>query len=184
MNRWISSSRRRPSSCPVSQGSQGAFPVHRIYCVGRNYAAHAIEMGGDPIVTHRSFSGDREASSWTADTSLTPTNPTTFITRSSSSSRSGRTARKIPLDEALDCICGYGVGLDMTRRDLQGRVQETGGLGNGQSLRAPRPPLGAGSGGRDRSSLAGAVRLDVNMGRAAKTGDLNQMIWKVPEIIS
>src|SRR3546814_567721 len=108
------------------RGSVGFFPVHRIYCVGRNYAAHTIEMGHDP---------DRE------DPFFFQKNPDNLVTgggafpyppRSNDVHHEielavalGKGGKDIPLDKALDHVWGYGVALDMTRRDLQGDRKST-----------------------------------------------------------
>jgi fumarylpyruvate hydrolase len=90
----------------------------------------------------------------------------------------------IPVDQALDCVFGYGVGLDMTRRDLQGKAKEMGRpweVGKAFESSAPCSPLVPAS--RIGHPSQGAVWLDVN-GKRRQTGDLNQLIWKVPEMIS
>ena len=91
----------------------------------------------------------------------------------------------IPVEKALDCVFGYGVGLDMTRRDLQGEGEGHGpSVGGRQGVRSIGAMHATGSGKR-RSAIPrkGAIWLDVN-GERKQTGDLNQMIWKVPEMIS
>jgi fumarylpyruvate hydrolase len=92
--------------------------------------------------------------------------------------------RNIPVHQALDHVWGYGVGLDMTRRDLQGIAKEMGRpweIGKAFEHSAPMGPL------RPASEIGhpdqGLVQLKVN-GTPKQTGDLNQMIWKVPEMIS
>ena len=109
------------------RGSNDEFPVHRIYCVGRNYAAHAIEMGHDP---------DRE------DPFFFQKNPDTLVLSGGEFPYPDKTndvhfeiemvvalatgGSNIPVDNALDHIYGYAVGLDMTRRDLQGQMKKAG----------------------------------------------------------
>jgi fumarylpyruvate hydrolase len=90
----------------------------------------------------------------------------------------------IPVEKALDCVYGYGVGLDMTRRDLQGKAKEMGRpweVGKAFEASAPCTPLVPAS--TAGHPAQGAIWLDVN-GERKQTGDLNQMIWKVPEMIS
>ena len=92
--------------------------------------------------------------------------------------------RNIPLDKAMECVWGYGVGLDMTRRDLQGECKKMGRpweIGKAFEQSAPCSDLVPASeiGHPD----AGAIWLDVN-GKRRQEGDLNQLIWKVPEMIS
>jgi fumarylpyruvate hydrolase len=90
----------------------------------------------------------------------------------------------IPVEKALDCVYGYGVGLDMTRRDLQGKAKDMGRpweVGKAFEQSAPCSALVPAS--KIGHPTEGAVWLDVN-GERKQTGDLNQMIWKVPEMIS
>jgi fumarylpyruvate hydrolase len=90
----------------------------------------------------------------------------------------------IQLAQALDCVYGYGVGLDMTRRDLQGKAKEAGRpweVGKAFESSAPAGALVPAS--EIGHPSQGAIWLDVNGGRR-QSGDLNQMIWKVPEMIS
>jgi fumarylpyruvate hydrolase len=92
--------------------------------------------------------------------------------------------KDIPLEQALACVYGYGVGLDMTRRDLQGKAKDAGRpweVGKAFESSAPASPLVPAS--EIGHPATGAIWLDVN-GERRQTGDLNQMIWKVPEMIS
>lgn len=168
---------------PVA-GSDAKFPVRRVYCIGRNYAAHAIEMGHDP---------DRE------DPFFFQKNPDNvdltgeFPYPAHSEDvhhevelivalKSGGT--NIPVDKALDHVYGYAVGLDMTRRDLQGVAKKMGRpweIGKAFERSAPMGEIvpAAKIGHPDQ----GLVQLKVN-GAVRQEGDLNQLIWKVPEMIS
>ena len=168
---------------PVT-GTDAKFPVRRIYCIGRNYAAHAVEMGHDP---------DRE------DPFFFQKNPDNldlsgeFPYPSQSSDvhheaellvalKSGGT--DISLHNALDHVFGYGLSLDMTRRDLQGIQKKMGRpweIGKAFERSAPCGPLHPVSetGHLDQ----GRLELKVN-GELRQEADLNQMIWKVPEMIS
>ncbi len=165
-------------------GTDAKFPVRRVYCIGRNYAAHAIEMGHDP---------DRE------DPFFFQKNPDNldvsgefpYPPHSSDvhheaemivALKSGGT--NIPLDRALDHVFGYGLSLDMTRRDLQGMQKKMGRpweIGKAFERSAPCGPLYPASevGHPDH----GRLELKVN-GDVRQEADLNQMIWKVPEMIS
>ena len=130
---------QRPA-VPVA-GTPDTFPVRRVYCVGRNYAAHAREMGGDPTREPPFFfmkPADTLELVPEARPSSTPTRrrPRTIISRSSSSPSLGKGGKDIPVEKALDCVWGYAVGLDMTRRDLQ------------QQGKGAAPPLGARQGHR------------------------------------
>lgn len=175
-----------PPDVPLApvEGSDAAFPVRRIYCIGRNYAAHAIEMGHDPDreppfffqknPDNVDFSGEFPYPPQTSDVHHE-------IEMVVALAKGGR---DIPVDEALDCVWGYGVGLDMTRRDLQGVAKKMGRpweIGKAFERSAPMGPLRPASEvGHPRE---GKVVLKVN-GEVRQEGDLNQMIWKVPEIIA
>ena len=168
---------------PVA-GSDLLFPVHRVYCVGRNYAAHAVEMGHDPEQEPPFFfqkNPDNLDASGRVSLSAR-------LERCPSRDRNGGRAesggRDIALNEALDCVYGYGVGLDMTRRDLQGKAKDMGRpweVGKAFEASAPCAPLVPAS--LIGHPSEGAIWLDVN-GARRQTGDLKQMIWKVPEMIS
>jgi fumarylpyruvate hydrolase len=166
------------------QDSRAAFPVHRIYCVGRNYAAHAIEMGGDPDRDPPFFFQKNPDN---LDTSgIFPYPPASSDVHHEIEMmvalKTG--GRDISLNQALDCVYGYGVGLDMTRRDLQGKAKDMGRpweVGKAFESSAPCAPLVPAS--VIGHPAQGAIWLDVN-GKRRQTGDLNQMIWKVPEMIS
>ena len=172
------------ASLPV-RGSDARFPVRRVYCVGRNYAAHAIEMGHDP---------DRE------DPFFFQKNPDNLLTdgadfpypdKSSDVHHEiemvvalHRGGANIAVDAALDCVWGYGVALDMTRRDLQGQCKKAGRpweIGKAFDHSAPASALVPAS--EIGHPAEGAIWLEVN-GEMRQQGDLNQLIWKVPEMIS
>ena len=91
--------------------------------------------------------------------------------------------RDIPIEHALDHVWGYGVGLDMTRRDLQGEAKKLGRPWEIGKAFERSAPDAADPRQRDRSPGQGAVTLTVN-GELRQAGDLNQMIWKVPEMIA
>ncbi len=161
------------------------FPVHRIYCVGRNYAEHAIKMGHDP---------NREPPFFFQK------NPDNLVVGAESFAypvasedvhheielvvglSSGGT--DIALEDAMDCVFGYAVGLDMTRRDLQGVAKKMGRpweVGKAFEQSAPCTPMWRAS--EIGHPASGRISLDVN-GETRQDGDLAQMIWKVPEMIS
>lgn len=166
------------------QGSDAVFPVRRVYCIGRNYAAHAIEMGHDPNREPPFFFQKNPNNLTVGDTFPYPpqTKDVHYEIEMIVALKKG--GKNIPLDQALDHVWGYGVGLDMTRRDLQGIAKEMGRpweIGKAFEDSAPVSPL------RPVSEVghpaSGLVQLKVN-GTVKQTGDLNQMIWKVPEMIS
>jgi fumarylpyruvate hydrolase len=170
-------------SAPI-QGSSEAFPVRRVYCIGRNYAAHAIEMGHDPDreppfffqknPDNLDFSGEFPYPTRTEDVHHEVELVAVL----------GKGGRDIPVDRALECVWGYAIGLDMTRRDLQGIAKKMGRpweIGKAFERSAPMSPLRpAGEVGHPG---AGRIELKVN-GEIRQEGDLNQMIWKVPEMVS
>ncbi|WP_373502959.1 fumarylacetoacetate hydrolase family protein [Aestuariivirga sp.] len=169
-------------SIPVSGG--GAFPVRRVYCIGRNYAAHAVEMGHDP---------DRESPFFFQKNpnNLDSSGEFPYPPHSSDvhhevelvvALKSGGT--NIPVDKALDHVWGYAVALDMTRRDLQGEAKKQGRpweIGKAFERSGPVGPLHPAT--KVGHPTAGRVELKVN-GALKQEGDMNQIIWKVPEMIS
>ena len=168
---------------PVA-GSDLLFPAHRVYCVGRNYAAHAVEMGGDPNAEPPFFFQKNPDN--LNPTGLFPYPPASndvhFEVELVVALKTGGV--DIPVAKALDHVFGYGVGIDMTRRDLQAKAKELARpweVAKAFELSAPCSPLVPASEIGHPSS--GAIWLDVN-GVRKQTGDLNQMIWKAPEVIA
>lgn len=164
--------------------SDALFPVHRIYCVGRNYAAHAVEMGHDPNKDPPFFFQKNPDNLLLSGKFPYPpaSNDVHHEIELVVALKSG--GRDIPLDEALDHVFGYSVGLDMTRRDLQGKAKDMGRpweIGKSFEHSAPCGPLLPAS--AVGHPTEGAIWLDVN-GERRQSGDINQMIWKVPEMIS
>jgi fumarylpyruvate hydrolase len=167
------------------KGSTALFPVHRIYCVGRNFADHAVEMGHDP---------DREPPFFfqkNPDTLLTPGNGFPYPAASSDVHHEVELVvalsgggNDIPVERALDCVYGYAVGLDMTRRDLQAEAKKHGRpweVAKAFEHSAPCGPIHPAE--EIGHPNAGAIRLKVN-GALRQNGNLDQMIWKVPEMIA
>lgn len=163
---------------------EGMFPVRRVYCIGRNYAAHAIEMGHDPNREPPFFFQKNPDN-------LDPSGEFPYPAHSSDvhheaemyvALKSGGT--NISVEDALDHVYGYGLSLDMTRRDLQGEMKKMGRpweIGKAFERSAPCGPVHK---AEDVGPLdEGVIRLSVN-GETRQQGDLNQMIWKVPEMIS
>ncbi len=166
-------------------GADAAFPVRRIYCVGRNYAAHAREMGHDP---------DREPPFFFAKPadSIVPNGGDVAYPVATKNLHPeielvvalGQGGWNIPVADANDCIYGYGVGLDLTRRDMQGVAKDMGrpwdlskGFDNAAPMTAIRPVSDTGI------LETGAITLTVN-GAPRQKGDLADMIWNVPETIN
>ncbi|MGH6923924.1 MAG: fumarylacetoacetate hydrolase family protein [Propylenella sp.] len=167
------------------RGTSKLFPVRRVYCVGRNYAAHAIEMGGDPdkeppfffqknpdnlVVGGGSFPYPSGTSDVHHEIELV-----VFLSKG---------GENIPVSEALGHVFGYAVGLDMTRRDLQGEAKKLGRPWESGKAFEHSAPVGeilpAAEIGHPQS---GAIWLKVN-GKTVQEGDLNQLIWKVPEAVA
>jgi fumarylpyruvate hydrolase len=171
-----------PVVLPVRGGR--CFPVRRVYCIGRNYAAHAVEMGHDP---------DKEPPFFFQKNpdNLDPSGEFPYPVKSSDvhfeiemavALKSG--GAHIPPEQALEHVWGYAVALDMTRRDLQGEAKKLGRpweIGKAFERSAPIGLLLPAS--EIGHPAAGAITLTVN-GEMRQQGDLNQMIWKVPEMIA
>ena len=173
-----------PVTLPVAESNQH-FPVGRIYCVGRNYAEHAREMGHDP---------DREPPFFfmkPADAIVLSgaTIPYPQMTKDLHHEIEmivaiGKGGAEIPVEKALDHVFGYGVGLDMTRRDLQGEAKKMGRpweMGKAFDNSAPCTALKTVA--MVGHPAKGAIWLKVN-GNITQKGDLSEMIWNVPETIA
>lgn len=166
------------------KGSKAVFPVHRIYCVGRNYAAHTVEMGGDPD-RDPPFFFQKNPDNLVLDGAF-PYPPASKDVHHEIEMivalKSG--GNDIPLEKAMDCVYGYGVALDMTRRDLQGKAKDLGRPWEvGKAFEASAPCTALAPASEIGHPSKGAIWLEVN-GQRKQTGDLNQMVWKVPEMIS
>ena len=173
---------RRPA-LPV-KGGDDAFPLHRIYCVGRNYAAHTIEMGHDPDKEPPFFFQKNPDNLLVGqDFPYPPASSVVhFEIELAVALKSG--GEDIAIDDALSHVYGYAVALDMTRRDLQGEAKKAGRpweVGKAFEHSAPCGALVPAS--QIGHPSKGAIWLDVD-GDRRQQGDLDQMIWKVPEIIS
>lgn len=171
------------------KGSSDTFPVRRVYCVGRNYAAHAREMGFDP---------DREPPFFfckPADAVIPvaegetlniayPAETQNFHYEIELVAAVGKGGSNIPLESALEHVWGYAVGLDMTRRDLQMKMREAGRpweIGKAFDESAPIGPLYpvAQSGHLEKAN----IHLDVN-GQTKQDSSIDKLIWSVAETIS
>ena len=175
------------ASVPVAGSADAAFAVHRIYCVGRNYVEHAVEMG---------FTG-REAPFFflkPADAVLPVAEGSVGRMRYPSLTKSlhhevelvvaiGKGGRDIAAADAQAHIWGYAVGLDMTRRDLQGEAKKLGrpwDIGKGFDQSAP---IGLLRKAADcKVSAATKITLEVN-GKVRQTSEIGKLIWNIGEII-
>lgn len=171
-------------SLPVS-GEDAVFPVRRIYCVGRNYAEHAREMGADPD-REPPFFFTKPRDAIVPEGGAIPYPPATENLHYEMELvvAIGTAGAKIKENTALGHVYGYGAGLDMTRRDLQGQAKKTGrpwDMGKGFDYSAPCSAL------RPAREIghpdSGAIWLKVN-GETKQSGDLSQQIWSVPETIA
>lgn len=170
-------------------GSDEQFPVRRIYCIGRNYAAHAREMGSDPtreppFFFQKPTDAIQYVVAGTVADHPYPTLTKNYHYEAELVAALGKGGRNIPIDKALEHVYGYTLGLDMTRRDLQramGDQKKPWEIGKSFDKSAP---IGA------IHKLAqighftqGAIWLKVN-GQTKQSANLNQMIWSVAEQIA
>lgn len=165
-------------------GTSEQFPVRRVYCIGRNYAAHAVEMGHDPDREPPFFFQKNPNNLDTSGEFPYPPHSSDVHHEIEMAVMLKSGGTNIPLEQALDHVYGYAVSLDMTRRDLQGAQKKMGRpweIGKAFERSAPlglvRPVSEVGH------PADGRIELKVN-GAVKQEGDLNQMIWKVPEMIS
>ncbi len=173
---------------PVA-GTDDLFPVRRVYCVGRNYAAHAREMGGDPTREPPFFfmkpadALQPVAEGKTVDHPYPPkTGNYHFEIEMVVALAKG--GRDIPVEQALDHVFGYAVGLDMTRRDLQDEAKQLRRpweLGKSADLSGPVGPIHPAS--RVGHPSNGSISLSVD-GTIKQKADLSDMIWSVAEQIA
>jgi fumarylpyruvate hydrolase len=173
------------ASVPVAGG--GMFPVRRIYCVGRNYVEHAQEMGFTGREPPFFFMKPTDAVVPVAEGETGvidyPSLTKNFHYEVELVVAIGRGGRNIAAADAFKHVYGYAVGLDMTRRDLQGEMKKQGRpwcIGKGFDQSAPIGPVHPASVTGELSR--GAISLAVN-GQQRQVGDLGQLIWNVGETI-
>ena len=169
---------------PVA-GQSVRFPVHRIYCVGKNYAAHAREMGTDPT-REPPFFFSKPADAIVADGARVayPPRTTNFHHEIELVVAIGGEGREVARERALELVYGYAVGNDFTRRDLQARARD-----KGQPWDVAK--------GFDESAAIGAIRRAADIGHPQRgriwlavngvlrqEADIADLTWKVPEIIA
>jgi len=171
---------------PVAGG--GLFPVRRVYCVGRNYAEHAKEMGftgrEDPFFFCKPADAVVAVADGTTGSIPYPPRTSNLHYEMELVVAVGKGGRDIAVEQANDHVWGYALGLDMTRRDLQGEAKKQGRpweVGKGFDQSAPIGPI------HPRSATGvleqGAIWLDVN-GQRKQSSDISQMIWNIPESIA
>lgn len=171
-------------SLPVA-GDARRFAVNRIYCVGRNYADHAREMGHDPD-REPPFFFMKPASAIVTDGSNMqyPSLSKDVHHEIEMVVAIGKGGANIPADRALEHVYGYGVGLDMTRRDLQGEAKKMGRpWDTGKAFDQSAPCSALVPAATCGHPAEGLVRLLVN-GEVRQEGNLNQLIWSVPDTIA
>jgi fumarylpyruvate hydrolase len=178
-----------PLPCVPVAGSSDDFPVRRIYCVGRNYAAHAREMGSDPTREPPFFfckPGDAvvPVASGAIGDHPYPSETANYHHEIELVAAIGKAGSNISAADATAHVWGYAVGLDMTRRDLQTALKDKGRpweLGKSFDHSAPIGPLHPVS--QIGHPATGRIWLTVN-GQLKQQGDLADLIWSVPETIA
>ena len=176
------------TTIPIA-GEEGVFPVRRIYCIGRNYAAHAIERGSDPTREPPFFFQKPTDAIQNVAIGTVADHPYPLLTRNYhhevelvASLKSG--GANIPAEQALDHVYGYALGLDMTRRDLQNGMAaekkpwEIGKSFDHGAVLGPIHPVS-----KTGHFTRGAISLAVN-GTVRQNSDLDKTIWSVAEQIA
>jgi fumarylpyruvate hydrolase len=165
------------------EGTSALFPVRRILCVGRNYAAHRREMGGD----------DREPPFFfakPADAVAPPGAPVPYPSRTSNLHHEielvaalGKGGADIAPADALALVWGYAVGVDLTRRDLQNAAKDKGQPWESAKGFDASAPIGVIRPAEDCGEVQGRIQLSVN-GQTRQDARLSDMIWNVAEVIA
>jgi fumarylpyruvate hydrolase len=170
-------------------GSDEMFPVRRIYCIGRNYAAHAREMGSDPTREPPFFFQKPTDAIQLVPMGTVAAHPYPPLTKNYHYEAElvavlNKGGRNIPVEKALELVYGYTLGLDMTRRDLQRAMgDEKKPWEIGKSFDHSAPIGAVHKVGQTGHFTQGAIWLKVN-GQIKQSANLNQMIWSVAEQIS
>ena len=168
-------------SLPI-EGSAARFPVHRIYCIGRNYGKHVKEMGGDPKDQPPIFfmkPGDAVVAPGDAVPYPPATKNLHHEIELVVALKGG--GANVPVERALELVFGYAAGVDLTRRDLQNVAKDAGSpwdSSKGFDASAPCSAIRPAS-----TPPTGAIRISVN-GAVKQNGELADMIWSVAEIIA
>ncbi|WP_428700011.1 fumarylacetoacetate hydrolase family protein [Stappia sp.] len=166
-------------------GSEALLPVRRIFCVGRNYAAHAREMGKDPDREPPFFfTKPADAVVMSGETIAYPPETENFHYEAELVAVIGTAGRNISRESTLSHVFGYAIGNDLTRRDLQlaardkGRPWDFGKAFDRSAVIGPVHPAEA-----IGHPHKGFIRLAVN-GTVKQEADLAELIWSVPEVVS
>lgn len=176
------------TTLPIA-GSGEVFPVRRIYCIGRNYAAHSREMGSDPTREPPFFFQKPTDAVQAVAIGTVADHPYPSLTKNYhyelelvAALKSG--GKNIPVEQALSHVYGYAIGLDMTRRDLQrgmGDQKKPWEIGKSFDLSAPIGPIHPVA--LTHHLMKGRIELKVN-GQTRQLADLSDMSWSVAEQIS
>jgi len=176
-----------PAAATIPVQGGGDFPVHRIYCVGRNYAEHAVEMGHSgrepPFFFMKPADAVLPVAAGATGEMAYPSLTANLHHEIELVVAIGKGGRNIPAAAAPGHIWGYAIGLDMTRRDLQNEMKKQGRpwcIGKAFEQSAPIGPLWPLS--RTGELLRGEISLQVN-GQPRQKGDLSDLIWSVNETI-
>ena len=174
-----------PQAAVPVRGSDQLYAVSRIFCVGRNYAAHAREMGSDPTREPPFYFNKAPADLVASGSTIAyPPGTENFHYEMELVIAIGQPAFRVAPDQAAACVWGYACGLDMTRRDLQNAAKAIGrpwDFGKDFENAAVISPLVPAS---EVGPLGGGlIELSVN-GAVKQTGDLADMIWSVPEVVA
>ncbi|WP_066732723.1 fumarylacetoacetate hydrolase family protein [Cupriavidus sp. D384] len=174
-----------PQASVAVAGSQARFPIRRVFCVGRNYAAHAREMGKDPD-REPPFFFTKPADAVVAAEGTVPYPPLTENLHHEIELvvAIGKAGANVKPEQALDLVWGYGVGVDMTRRDLQDvakKMSRPWDWSKSFDASGPCGPLQPAS--AIGHPAKGAIWLKVN-GETRQQGDLTELIWPVADVIA
>jgi fumarylpyruvate hydrolase len=174
-----------PQPSIAVEGDESRFPVRRIFCVGRNYAAHAREMGKDPEREPPFFFTKPADAVVDAGTQIPyPPETKNFHYEIELVVAIGHDGFEVPVEHSLDLVWGYGVGIDLTRRDLQLEARDKGrpwDWGKAFDLSAPCAPLRCVK--KVGHLEKGRIWLAVD-GKVKQDADLTELIWPVRDIIS
>jgi fumarylpyruvate hydrolase len=160
------------------------FPVRRVYCVGRNYADHIVEMGGDPDREPPFFFQKNPDDLWTEARVPYPPATANMHHEAELAIALSKGGEDIAEADALACVWGAAPAIDLTRRDVQDEAKAMRRPWTAAKAFRASAPIGPLVKVEDPASLArGAIRLSVN-GELRQNGDLGQMVWKIPEMIA
>ena len=163
----------------------GRFPVRRIFCAGRNYADHVREMGNDPNSEPPVFFTKPADAVVESDTTIAyPLNTGNLHHEIELVVAIGKGGAKVDARDAADFVWGYGVGVDLTRRDRQNEAKKAGQPWDVSKAFDQSAPMGALTRRAQAGDMQeGRIWLSVN-GETKQDADLREMIWGVPEIIA